>query len=208
MTQSSGSAPLTPGFEFLHSLVKSAGAALPGIGQWVVPTLDAAELEKRIQELQTVQFWLDQNSRMLTATIQAMEVQRMTLSTLKTMNVQMDDLRKSMQAQAPDAPTATQKTADEPTNESTNPAPGLVDPLKWWGDLTQQFTDLASSVVKDSAIAPAVAAASTQAGSAKTAPKAAPKAASKAAVKKPQAAKTATKAASKPAFKSKPTGSS
>ena len=56
---------MVPGFDFLQSLVKNAGAAMPGIGQWVAPTLDPAELEKRIDELRTVQFWLEQNARML-----------------------------------------------------------------------------------------------------------------------------------------------
>ena len=64
--------------------------------RWVAPTLDPAELEKRIDELRTVQFWLEQNARMLATTIQALEVQKMTLSTLKTMNVQMGDLRESL----------------------------------------------------------------------------------------------------------------
>ena len=105
MTDTSAFTKLVPGFDFLQGLVKNAGAALPGIGQWVAPTLDPAELEKRIDELRTVQFWLEQNARMLGATIQALEVQRMTLSTLKTMNVQMEDLRDSLQIRVPKAPT-------------------------------------------------------------------------------------------------------
>jgi len=96
-------AKLVPGFDFLQSLVKNAGAAMPNIGQWVAPTLNPEELEKRIGELKTVQFWLEQNARMLGATIQALEVQRMTLSTLKTMNVQMSDLRDSLQIRLPSA---------------------------------------------------------------------------------------------------------
>jgi hypothetical protein len=95
-------AKLVPGFDFLQGLVKNAGAAMPNIGQWVAPTLDPEELEKRIGELKTVQFWLEQNARMLGATIQALEVQRMTLSTLKTMNVQMGDLRDSLQIRMAD----------------------------------------------------------------------------------------------------------
>ncbi|MEP7101727.1 MAG: PhaM family polyhydroxyalkanoate granule multifunctional regulatory protein, partial [Burkholderiales bacterium] len=71
MTDSSPFSKLVPGFDFLQGLVKNAGAALPGIGQWVAPTIDPAELEKRIEELRTVQFWLEQNARMLGATIQA-----------------------------------------------------------------------------------------------------------------------------------------
>ena len=97
-------AKLVPGFDFLQGLVKNAGAALPSIGQWVAPTLNPEELEKRIGELRTVQFWLEQNAKMLAATIQALEVQRMTLSTLKTMNVQMEDLRDSLQIRLPTIP--------------------------------------------------------------------------------------------------------
>ena len=89
-------AKLVPGFDFLQALVKNAGSALPSMGQWVAPTLNPEELQKRIDELKTVQFWLEQNARMLGTTIQALEVQRMTLSTLKTMNVQMTDLRDAM----------------------------------------------------------------------------------------------------------------
>src|SRR6476661_10562251 len=92
MAETPSFSKLVPGFEFLQGLVKNAGAALPSIGQWVAPTLNPEELEKRIGELRTVQFWLEQNAKMLAATIQALEVQRMTLSTLKTMNVQMGEL--------------------------------------------------------------------------------------------------------------------
>jgi hypothetical protein len=86
----------SPGFEFLQDLVKNAGATLPNIGQWIAPTINPEEIGKRIEELRTVQFWLEQNARMLGATIQALEVQRMTLSTLQSMNVQIDDLRKGL----------------------------------------------------------------------------------------------------------------
>lgn len=101
MIDSDGLGKFVPGFDFLQTLVKNAGAAMPSIGQWVAPTLDPEELEKRIEELRTVQFWLEQNARMLGTTIQALEVQRLTLTTLKTMNVQMDDLRESLKIRIP-----------------------------------------------------------------------------------------------------------
>ena len=173
-----------PGFEFLQGLVKNAGSALPGIGQWVAPTLNPEELGKRIEELRTVQFWLEQNARMLAATIQALEVQRMTLSTLQTMNVPLAQLRESlklpeapawpaippeiMAAAAPVAQAAAQtavktatKTASvaaktvKATGEAAkaaaaNPA-AAVDPTQWWSALSQQFTQLATSAMKDTA---------------------------------------------------------
>jgi hypothetical protein len=101
-----GIGKLVPGFDFLQGLVKNAGSALPNFGQWVAPTLNPEELEKRIEELRTVQFWLEQNARMLGATIQALEVQRMTLSTLKTMNVPVDALRESLTLRMPVVPPA------------------------------------------------------------------------------------------------------
>ena len=163
-------AKLVPGFDFLQGLVKNAGAALPNIGQWVAPTLNPEELEKRIEELRTVQFWLEQNARMLGATIQALEVQRMTLSTLKTMNVQMDDLRESLKIRMPGVPAGAEapaaasaasapaarhaaKAAARKTNGSgakADAAPA-VDPMQWWGALTKQFTQLAATAMKDSA---------------------------------------------------------
>src|SRR5687767_4311028 len=156
---------LVPGFEFLQGLVKNAGSALPSIGQWVAPTLDPKELEKRIEELRTVQFWLEQNARMLAATIQALEVQRMTLSTLKTMNVQMTDLRESMKIKLPQqaAPAAEVSEPEAPAAKkparkaaakagASAPAAGsVVDPMQWWGALTKQFTTLATEAMKDGA---------------------------------------------------------
>lgn len=158
---------LVPGFDFLQGLVKNAGSALPNIGQWVAPTLNPEELERRIEELRTVQFWLEQNARMLGATIQALEVQRMTLSTLKTMNVQMSDLRESLKIKLPEAeqaaPAAAPATAKKSAGKGNGAArkkassdnagtpAGVVDPMQWWGALTKQFTTLAASAMKDTA---------------------------------------------------------
>jgi hypothetical protein len=157
MTDASAFTKLVPGFDFLQSLVKGAGAALPGIGQWVAPTIDPEEIDKRIKELRTVQYWLEQNARMLDATIQALEVQRMTLSTLKSMNVQMDDLRESMKIKVPPAaapaPQPEPEPEPEPARATAEPdapaAPGVVDPMQWWGALTKQFTELATTAMKD-----------------------------------------------------------
>lgn len=152
-------AKLVPGFDFLQGLLKNAGAGLPAMGQWIAPTLNPEELEKRIDELRTVQFWLEQNARMLAATIQALEVQRMTLSTLKTMNLPVADLRESLTLRPPPAPEPSpapapaRAAAPRPPRKSAAAAPaaaGAVDPMQWWGALTQQFTELAAHAIKDS----------------------------------------------------------
>lgn len=170
MADAAGFAKMVPGFDFLQGLVKNAGAALPNMGQWIAPTLNPEELEKRIEELRTVQFWLEQNARMLGATIQALEVQRMTLSTLKTMNVQMGELRDAMKIPMPEMPVpampaaaapaptpseapppAAARSRRRPADAPAQPPAGAVDPMQWWGALTKQFTTLAATAMKDSA---------------------------------------------------------
>jgi hypothetical protein len=150
---------MVPGFDFLQNLMKGAGAALPGVqgfGQWVAPTLDPEELDKRISELKTVQFWLEQNARLLGTTVQALEVQRMTLSTLQTMNLPMADLRDALKARLPTATAPAAAAAPAPAaaapGAAAAAAAGAIDPMQWWGALTQQFTEIATKAVKDSAI--------------------------------------------------------
>ncbi|WP_425257153.1 PhaM family polyhydroxyalkanoate granule multifunctional regulatory protein [Rubrivivax sp. RP6-9] len=147
---------LVPGFDFLQNLWKGAGSSLPAMGQWIAPTLEPEELDKRIGELRTVQFWLEQNARLLGATIQALEVQRMTLTTLKTMNLPLAELQESMKLRVPE-PVPAPAPAPAPAAPAS-PAPaagaaGPVDPMQWWGALTQQFSELAASALKDGAAA-------------------------------------------------------
>lgn len=149
-----------PGFDFLKNLAagsaKSSASAvpgmpgipgIPGLGSWVAPTLSVEEVDKRIQELKAVQFWLDQNMTALKATIQALEVQKMTLSTLKGMNVRMEDLANvftsSIASAKPQPAAEPEKTPEPATGKSDDAkapsasgagaAPGMVDPLQWWG---------------------------------------------------------------------------
>jgi hypothetical protein len=160
-------AKLVPGFDFLQGLMKSAGTTLPNMGQWIAPTLDPADIEKRIEQLRTVQFWLEQNAKMLGATIQALEVQRMTLATLQGMNLPLDDVRQAFTLGMPPAAVrdaaAAGKMADEAVAPASKPRPKaagkgtaskpahpVADPMQWWGALTQQFTELASNALRDS----------------------------------------------------------
>jgi hypothetical protein len=89
---------LVPGFEFLKNLGQNKTTSTSVIPNWVAPTMDPNELDKKIQELKTVQFWLDQNAKALGATIQALEVQKMTLSTLQGMNFNMKELAESFRS--------------------------------------------------------------------------------------------------------------
>jgi hypothetical protein len=149
-----------PGFDFLQSLGKGASTAAPAMGGWVAPTLSVEELDKRITELKAVQFWLDQNATALKATIQALEVQKMTLATLKGMNLSMTELASAfkLKPEAASPPKAAEKPAEKPAEKAEKEdgaaadapaAPGVVDPLKWWGSLTEQFQQIAGAALKD-----------------------------------------------------------
>lgn len=160
-----------PGFDFLQKLSEGAAAGMPTLtplAGWVAPTMSVEEIDQRIRELKTVQFWLEQNARALTATVQALEVQRMTLATLQGMNVAMKDLAGSafkaagaaaasgmpeaaLGAEKP-AASASAKPRAKPAESAEAPAASgtpPVDPLQWWGALTQQFQQIASKAMGD-----------------------------------------------------------
>jgi len=160
---------LVPGFDFLKNLsgqaAASAAPAMPGMAQlggWVAPTLNVEELDKRIAELKAVQFWLDQNAAALKATIQALEVQKMTLTALRGMNVNMNEMAQAFTARMPGAAPAPEPAAkpqaapDSPAKKAEGGA--AVDPMQWWGALTQQFQSIAQAAIKDaSALKPTAA---------------------------------------------------
>lgn len=178
-----GFGKFVPGFDFLQNLAKGAAQnipQMPNLSSWVAPTLNVEELDKRIGELKAVQFWLDQNTKALGATIQALEVQKMTLATLKGMNFNMGDVANALKlktadtlfsgvqkagekaASAADAISGAARDAAEKSrarsgadkSAADKKAAGkadasVVDPLQWWGSLTQQFQQIAASAMKD-----------------------------------------------------------
>ncbi len=204
-----GFGKFVPGFDFLQNLAtQAAGSAaqkipqLPNLGSWVAPTLNVEELDKRIEELKAVQFWLDQNAMALKATIQALEVQKMTLATLKGMNFNMGDVANAFKLKVADsvaggvqrvadkakmfsgleipptsfnaaagagdeheddeeddaeeevqsAPAKSRKPKAKPEKPaSASAAGGVVDPMQWWGALTQQFQAIATDAMKEAA---------------------------------------------------------
>ncbi len=190
----SGFGKFVPGFDFLQGLAtQAAGGIAQGIGQnipqlpnlshWIAPTFNVEELEKRIEELKAVHYWLDQNAKALGATIQALEVQKMTLSTLKTMNFSMGDVANALKLKTAEVaakgnqfaglevpprtygttaaapapvparrkPAARKKAVAEKAGAAPAAAAGVVDPLQWWGALSQQFQQIAANALKDAA---------------------------------------------------------
>lgn len=188
--QHSGFGQLIPGFDFLQNLAKGGAQAMPqmpGLSNWIAPTLNVEELDKRIGELKAVRFWLEQNATAVGATIQALEVQKMTLATLQGMNVKMADLAESMKlkpgqpaaAAAPAAKAARQGKGGSGADRQGEEAK-VVDPLQWWGALTQQFQQIAATAMQEVA---ATAESGTKAAGAAPAAPAPARASGKAAAK-------------------------
>jgi hypothetical protein len=172
-TDTTGFGKFVPGFDFLQGLAKGASnniPQMPNLGNWVAPTLNVDELEKRIEELKAVHFWLEQNSRALGATIQALEVQKMTLSTLKGMNFNIGDVANALKLKAAESVhTGVQRVTERAASTAktiTDVATGhsgagakvskaaagvgaMVDPLQLWGSLTQQFQQIAAGAFKE-----------------------------------------------------------
>jgi hypothetical protein len=67
-------------FEMFRRLWGPLGVPLPGMS---MPTLDPAELEKRIAELRSVEGWLTMNLNMVKFSIQGLEVQRAALIAMR-----------------------------------------------------------------------------------------------------------------------------
>jgi len=222
---SSNFAKYVPGFDFLQNLAKSTSQAvpqMPNLANWIAPTLNEEELDKRIAELKAVHFWLDQNAKALGATVQALEVQKMTLATLKGMNFNMGDMANAFKLKAADTVAAgvhkvtenaaatvktvaevaekaegvAKKVSDVAKPAATAAAAGLVDPMQLWHALTQQFQTIAASAMKEASKTTAVVAGKNLAkGVVKAAVKSAKVSAKKAPAKRVAAKKAAAKSA-------------
>ena len=220
-----GFGKFVPGFDFLQNLAKGAANTvpqMPNLANWIAPTLNEEELDKRIAELKAVHFWLDQNSKALGATVQALEVQKMTLATLKGMNFNIGDVANAFKLKAAESvassvqkvserSAATVKTVSDvaeqtqsmakKVSDATKPAAaavaaGLVDPMQLWSSLTQQFQHIAAGAMAEASKATAVDLSKNLAkGVVNEAVKATRKVAASAPAPKPAAKKTPTKTA-------------
>ncbi len=153
-----------PGMEFFQSMFKGSGMP-SGFASWMAPTMDPEELDQKITDLKAVLQWLEANARLTQATIQGLEVQRMTLSALKTMNVDLGNLAgrmsDAMQSGAQAMGAAVNEAVDAGTPQeppaapapeaeaASSPLPGVMDPMQWWNAVSQQFTQVASQALRD-----------------------------------------------------------
>ena len=81
------STPQDP-FEMFRRLWGPLGVPVPGMA---MPTMDPQEIEKRINELKSVEVWLSMNLNMLRAAIQGLEMQKAGLQQVQGMQQAMQN---------------------------------------------------------------------------------------------------------------------
>jgi len=156
----------------------------------IAPTLDVAELDKRIADLRAVEQWLNLNLSMLRTTVQSLEVQRNTIATLKSFGGAV--------LSAGAAPSAPQQAAlanwpyaagqpmpsmpsmpECPAHRRQRPRAGGADaraaaaaaaaalplnPTAWWNTLQEQFTKIAATAAAEAQAAAKAAATQSASG--------------------------------------------
>ncbi|WP_175871785.1 PhaM family polyhydroxyalkanoate granule multifunctional regulatory protein [Burkholderia sp. BCC0397] len=180
--------------------------SLSSMSDMMSPLTNVEELDKRITDLRAVEQWLKLNLGMLQSAIQALEVQRATLATLRAFGAfaqsSMSAAEEAAVAAAQAAKTAAAgepapaadaaaSAADAPAGD---PAQQPFDPAGWWNLLQTQFNQLAGLAMAQPGMQPAAPDAAPPEAAAAPEPAA-----------KPAAAATAPR---KPAAKrAKPSGS-
>ncbi|MBB5467105.1 hypothetical protein HDG32_003225 [Paraburkholderia sp. CI2] len=204
MTDTTGSAPPFPGFpgfppaemlDRMWSMIRLSpfGAAMTGaqpgggtspslsmMSDMMAPLTSVEELDKRVTDMRAVEQWLKLNLSMLQSAIQALEVQRATLATLRAFGAfaqssMSQAAAAASGAAASDAPntapaprwtkpaeprpeSATQADSDE---EEAPAAPGF-DASAWWNLLQSQFNQIAQFAMTQPSVAVAAAGGGTQ----------------------------------------------
>ncbi|WP_083664478.1 PhaM family polyhydroxyalkanoate granule multifunctional regulatory protein [Herminiimonas arsenitoxidans] len=141
--------PNLPGFdamadtmEFVKNMwggMKAPAAGIPGM---VMPTLSVEEINKQIADLKAVEAWLNANMTMLRGTIQALEVQSATISTLRTMG---ETFGANMQGSPATHPAAASASVDPLQASAASAAASTA----WWTTLQEQFNQTVSSVMSE-----------------------------------------------------------
>jgi hypothetical protein len=99
---------------------------VPGM---VAPPMSVDELDKKIQDLKTVESWLNVNMNMLRGTIQALEVQRATIATLQSLGENFAQHMQQASAQASAAQTDIPKPGSSNASDHTSwPMPPAAAP--------------------------------------------------------------------------------
>ncbi|MFM0503007.1 PhaM family polyhydroxyalkanoate granule multifunctional regulatory protein [Paraburkholderia caffeinilytica] len=149
----------------------SLGPSLSMMSDMMAPLTNVEELDKRITDMRAVEQWLKLNLNMLQSAIQALEVQRATLATLRAFGA----FAQSSMAQpaAAPSPSPTGWPHPEASSGSTSASPSAApepateegeaagtppfDASAWWNLLQSQFNQIAQFAMTQAATAAATA---------------------------------------------------
>lgn len=155
---------MTDTLEFVKNLWGSMNLPGTSMSGMTAPPLSIEDLDKRIADLKAVESWLNINVTMLRGTIQTMEVQRATLSNLKSMSASMAEaMRQSgvsaekmasmpfgpffgQPAAGADAGGGSAQPGAAPAQEP-GAALGMSTAMAWWNMLQEQFTQAVSAAM-------------------------------------------------------------
>ncbi|ALK95564.1 PhaM family polyhydroxyalkanoate granule multifunctional regulatory protein [Massilia sp. WG5] len=167
---------MTDTLDFVKNLWGSMNLPGTNMSGMAAPPMSVEDLDKRIADLKAVESWLNLNLTMLRGTIQTMEVQRATLSTLKSMGASMAEaMRQSgvsaekmagtpfsaffgqppTGAAAPSTPSPTAADAGGGSAQPGAGAPsqdqaaalGMSTAMAWWNMLQEQFTQAVTNAM-------------------------------------------------------------
>ncbi len=147
-----GMSAMTDTLEFMKNMwggMSTPGMSIPGM---VMPTLSVEEINKQIKDLKAVESWLNVNMNMLRGTIQALEVQSATISTLQSVGQTLSSAVKSgaVAKNASAFPFPKAAVEDEPAHES-EPAPTTETKRKVRNELKAEFKDSPKPAAKAAA---------------------------------------------------------
>lgn len=100
--------PMSEVFELVQKMWNPLNIPLPSL---LTPSLDPAEIERKITELKAVEGWLSMNLKMLQMTIQTLEMQK---SGLQAISASAEAVRTSAQAVRSSAEAIHAATANPP----------------------------------------------------------------------------------------------
>jgi len=160
---------MTDTLDFVKNLWGSMNLPGTNMSGMAAPPMSVEDLDKRIADLKAVESWLNMNVTMLRGTIQTMEVQRSTMSTLKAMGASMAEAMRQSGVSAekmagmpfgaffgqpgagneggggaaqPGAPAPDQQAAPDPAA-----AMGMPAAMAWWNMLQEQFTQAVATAM-------------------------------------------------------------
>ena len=153
--------PLFASMEMMRQAMSGfaqVGGAM-GVPPSLAPTLNPEELERRIQELKVVENWLKLNLSMLSSTIQGMEVQLATISTIRAFVGAEGSLKTAVPTNADHSPkTDPPAKADPSADRQAHAMPAAAK--AWWDMLETQFKQVAAATA--ATLAPKVDAKSSE----------------------------------------------